>query len=54
MSDIMEKDHECMEINHCTCSSWHLEPDDDCPMHGGGPPWPPRCMYCGKFMLRKD
>lgn len=50
----MEKDHECMEIDYCQCSTWYLEPNEDCPIHGSGPPWPPRCMYCGRFMLRKE
>lgn len=46
--------HECMELNTCQCSTWYLEPNEDCPIHGNGSPWPPRCMYCGKYMSRKD
>lgn len=34
----------------CRCSATALEPDPDCPVHGGGPPWPPRCVACGQFL----
>ena len=50
----MIEDHECMEVNYCLCSTWYDEPNEYCPIHGGSRPWPPRCMYCGKFMLIKD
>ena len=46
------KEHTCKEIDYCICSSQALEPDEQCPKHGGGV-WPPRCMYCGRFMKWK-
>lgn len=42
-------DHRCERNRTCTCSTQGLEPDDDCPIHGGGE-WPPRCATCGRLM----
>lgn len=33
----------------CCCSSLALEPDEDCPVHGGCRQYPPKCCICGKF-----
>jgi len=41
-------EHECIEQTYCSCSLTALEPSEDCPFHGN--PWPPRCMYCGRFL----
>ena len=43
--------HICKEGTYCTCSIVGLEPDEECPQHGGGI-WPPRCAYCGRFVKR--
>jgi len=45
--------HECHESRTCSCYILGLEPDEDCPIHGGGK-WPPRCEVCGKFVSRKQ
>ncbi len=42
-------EHECKVSNACCCYIGALQPEDNCPMHGCGE-WPPRCMYCGKFI----
>jgi uncharacterized phage-associated protein len=49
--DTVMTDHICKESNSCVCSIVGLEPDESCPMHGGGQ-WPPRCETCGKFIKR--
>ena len=41
--------HVCHELDYCVCNSMALEPDEDCPIHGGGT-WPPRCCECGRFI----
>jgi hypothetical protein len=41
--------HVCQRPDYCYCNSQALEPDEKCPIHGGGE-WPPRCMFCGQFM----
>lgn len=33
----------------CICYLLAQEPDEKCPIHGGGE-WPPRCAHCGRFM----
>lgn len=43
--------HECKKMDYCICSSQAYEPHEDCPIHGC-PAWPPRCMYCGRFIKR--
>ena len=43
-------EHECVEIDYCTCSAQGFEPHEGCPYHGGGPPWPPKCVICGRFL----
>ncbi len=42
-------EHECKEPDTCCCSLTALEPDEDCPVHGIEP-WPPHCVFCGKFL----
>lgn len=44
--------HVCRESKTCCCYPLADEPDDDCPVHAGGP-WPPRCEICGRFIKRK-
>lgn len=46
------KTHECKEPTSCACDSSAFEPNDECPVHAGGP-WPPRCGECGRFMKRE-
>ena len=43
------KPHVCRQSTTCTCSIVGLEPDEECPVHGGGE-WPPRCETCGRLM----
>lgn len=43
--------HICKEGTTCTCSIIGLEPNEECPVHGGGI-YPPRCESCGKFIRR--
>lgn len=43
-------EHECKELDFCICDIRGYEPHEDCPIHGSGPPWPPRCMDCGRFL----
>jgi len=45
----MKNKHKHERNKSCTCSISGLEPDDDCPLHSGGE-WPPRCVFCGRFM----
>lgn len=47
--DLSQKGHVCKEGTTCTCWIQGLEPDENCPQHGGGV-WPPRCSECGRFM----
>jgi hypothetical protein len=42
--------HVCRRSRTCRCSMQALEPAPDCPIHGDGPEWPPRCETCGKFL----
>ena len=44
--------HDCRESTTCCCYLLADEPDEECPVHGGGT-WPPRCEVCGRFMKRK-
>jgi hypothetical protein len=46
-----KKSHVCKESHDCCCSISSLDPDEKCPVHGGGE-WPPRCQSCGKFMKK--
>lgn len=46
----MSEKHTCHRENTCTCWVAALEPADDCPIHGCGPAWPPRCCICGKLL----
>ena len=46
------KKHICKRNRSCLCSLQALEPDEQCPIHGGGE-WPPRCVECGKFLAHK-
>ena len=41
--------HVCRRPHTCCCCIRALEPHPDCPFHGGGE-WPPRCVYCGRFL----
>lgn len=43
------KDHTCKRAHTCSCDIQGLEPDESCPVHGGGE-WPPRCEICGRLM----
>lgn len=45
------KNHICTESKSCCCSSYALEPNENCPYHAGGDPIP-RCD-CGRFVKRK-
>jgi len=47
----MSNEHKCerWEPDYCLCSVASLEPHDECPFHGHGGIWPPRCV-CGKFV----
>lgn len=49
----MSEKHECHESNTCCCDTQTLEPDEVCPVHGGGG-WPPQCCICGRFLKRKQ
>lgn len=46
-------EHKCERPNWCRCNLDALEPNEDCPIHGCGE-FPPRCMYCGRFMKWKE
>lgn len=52
MSDKQKVPHVCREMDWCCCSVSALEPSEECPIHTGTGPWPPRCATCGRFMLR--
>lgn len=41
--------HTCRRATTCCCSVSGTEPDESCPVHGGGE-WPPRCEACGRMM----
>ncbi len=41
--------HTCQRPRSCCCSMSADEPDDRCPIHGGGE-WPPKCGTCGRIM----
>ena len=43
------KPHQCSEATGCRCSQLADEPNEKCPVHGGGE-WPPRCGECGHFL----
>jgi len=43
------KTHLCKELDSCICHTGYLEPEDNCPFHGGGI-YPKRCIICGRFM----
>jgi len=45
--------HVCREDTTCCCSSQALEPNENCPIHGGGT-YPKRCYICGRFMKRES
>ena len=45
--------HVCAEDKTCTCSIQADEPDEKCPVHGGGS-YPPRCGKCGQFIKRPN
>ncbi len=45
----LQHEHVCHKSRTCCCSLTALEPDEDCPIHGGGE-FPPRCAVCGKFL----
>ena len=45
--------HVCKESRACVCCLSATEPDEGCPVHGGGD-WPPRCAVCGRFMKQKQ
>jgi len=44
-------EHECQEIDYCTCPIEGLEPSEECPIHSIAA-WPPRCGYCGRYMTQ--
>jgi hypothetical protein len=46
------KNHKCKQLDYCICSIQGLEPTETRPIHGAGE-WPPRCMYCGRFMKKE-
>lgn len=41
--------HVCARPSTCKCSPVGDEPNELCPVHGGGE-WPPRCAECGRLM----
>jgi len=47
------KKHICHEGKTCTCSSYALEPNEECPEHGAGL-YPKRCEICGRFLKREE
>ena len=42
-------EHNCKENDSCICEPHLYESNDNCPVHMSRP-WPPRCVYCGKFI----
>lgn len=48
----MKTEHTCNTPRTCTCYMLALEPNENCPVHGFGPPPPLRCEMCGKFIRR--
>jgi hypothetical protein len=44
------KEHKCKWVDYCICRMDADEPNENCPIHSGAAEWPPRCMYCGRFL----